>query len=218
MKLKKNWRDRTSAMIPLNENKQPKLNSTAIVLAGGQSSRMHQNKAFLCLDGVPLIERTLRILSDIFREILISSNEPDLYRAYDFPVVQDQMPGQGPLAGLQAGLSAARYNECFFVACDMPFLNAPLIRFLTQAAESFDIVVPEAGAGLHPLHAVYRKSCLPHIENNLQAGRLKIIDFYPSCTVRVVNATEIVKYGNLNTLFSNVNTPDEWAKALAMMD
>ena len=139
-----------------NENK---LNASAIILAGGQSSRMHRNKAFLRLDGIPLVERTLDLLNDIFAEVLISSNEPELYRTYDVPVVRDQVTGHGPIAGLQAGLTAARYEACFFAACDMPFLDPALIRHLAQWREDFDVLVPQDRSGLHPLHAFYKKTC-----------------------------------------------------------
>ncbi len=189
----------------------PKLNATGILLTGGKSSRMKKNKAFLELHGRPLVERSLEVLHSVFAEVLISSNEPQPYAHYDVPVIQDNILGRGPLEGLYQGLKAATYDMVFFVACDMPFLRVELIRFLATRILEFDIVVPRLESGLQPLHAFYHRRCLPIINNNLEAGRLKIIDIYPSCSVRFVEEMELQAFQNLSNVFCNVNTPEEWA-------
>lgn len=189
-----------------------KLAATGIILAGGKNSRMKKNKAFLELEGRPLIERSLEILEDVFSEVIISSNEPELYRKYNVQVVPDKIPNQGPIGGLHAGLLAAGYDISFFVACDMPFLDSRLIRHLALWMDTFDVVVPQGEMGLNPLFAFYKRTCLPFIEKFLRANRLKIIDFYPECSVRYVKDSEMQGFGDLNTLFCNVNTPEEWAK------
>jgi len=171
---------------------------------------MNKNKAFLELEGKPLVERSLAVLQAVFTEVLISSNMPELYAGYEVPVIQDEILGRGPLEGLYQGLKVATYDEAFFVACDMPFLRADLIRFLSAWIPAYDIVVPQLQAGLHPLHAFYHRRCLPSIKKNLEANRLKIIDFYPSCSVRYVLETELQDFHNLSQDFCNVNTPEEW--------
>jgi len=175
---------------------------------------MNKNKAFLELDGKPLVERSLTILQAVFAEVLISSNKPELYAGYEVPVVQDEILGRGPLEGLYQGLKVATYDEVFFVACDMPFLRAEVIRFLSSWIPAYDVVVPQFQSGLHPLHAFYHRRCLPLIKNNLEADRLKIIDFYPSCSVRYVEETELHDFHNLSQVFCNVNTPDDWSAIL----
>ncbi|KLU60124.1 molybdenum cofactor guanylyltransferase [Peptococcaceae bacterium CEB3] len=187
------------------------LPATGILLAGGTNSRMGRNKAFLEFAGKPLIERSLAVLSSVFEEVLISSNEPALYQAYGVRVVQDQVLGRGPLAGLVAGLGAARFDTAFFTACDMPFVQEGLIRYLWRSLPGYDIVVPRAGEGVHPLHAFYTKSCLAAMEENLRAGRHKIIAFYPSCRVRYVPIEELKVFGDAAKILANVNTPEEWA-------
>lgn len=187
---------------------------TGILLAGGKSSRMGKNKAFLELNGKPLIEWNLERLHSIFQEVLISSNEPGLYECYGEKVVYDRFAEHGPLGGLHACLEKAEHEYAFFAACDMPFLQADLIQFMASLTEGQDIVVPEAAGGLHPLFAIYKRSCLPIIENNLKAGRLKIIDFYPQCNVRYVREKELEPFGDPNWLLSNINTPKEWANYL----
>ena len=184
------------------------------MLAGGQSSRMGKNKAFLELEGKPLVARSLDVLQAVFAEVLISSNKPELYADYAVPVVRDEVLGRGPLEGLYQGLKVAAYDEVFFVACDMPFLNAALIRYLFSRMSTYDMVIPQLSSGLHPLHAFYHRRCLPAIKNNLEAGRLKIIDFYSSCSVGYVPESDLQDFSNLSKAFCNVNTPDDWAAIL----
>ncbi len=199
-----------------------RLQATGILLAGGKNSRMKKNKAFLELEGQPLVERSLQMLKGIFSEVLLSSNEPQLYEQFGVKVMPDLMPDQGPIGGLQAGLRAASYETSFFVACDMPFLDSGLIRLLSRWAKEYDVVVPQAGGGLNPLHAFYARTCLPFIEENIRSGHLKIIDFYPQCKVRYVGEEELAAAGGMSSerevsaaerlrrAFLNVNTPEEW--------
>ncbi len=175
---------------------------------------MKKNKAFLELEGKPLVERSLTVLQAVFTEVLISSNKPELYEGYEVPVVLDEILGRGPLEGLYQGLKAATYDEVFFVACDMPFLRVELIRFLFSWIPEYDVVVPHLRSGLHPLHAFYHRRCLPTIKNNLEADRLKIIDFYPSCSVRYVEEAELQDFHDLSQVFCNVNTPEDWLAIL----
>ncbi len=175
---------------------------------------MKKNKAFLELEGKPLVERSLTVLKTVFAEVLISSNQPELYARYGVPIFQDEMLGQGPLEGLYQGLKAATYDQVFFVACDMPFLSVELIHFLSSWTPAYDVVVPQLKSGLHPLHAFYHRRCIPTIKHNLEAGCLKIIDFYPSCSVRYVAETELQSFRDLSQVLCNVNTPDDWLEIL----
>lgn len=94
---------------------QPKLEATGILLAGGKSSRMKRNKAFLEYDGKPLAGRAIEVLDAVFSEVLISSNDQELYKRYNFPVIQDELRDQGPLAGLYQGLKAATFKSVFLL-------------------------------------------------------------------------------------------------------
>ncbi|KGP75251.1 molybdopterin-guanine dinucleotide biosynthesis protein MobA [Desulfosporosinus sp. Tol-M] len=187
------------------------MKATGILLAGGKSSRMKKDKAFLELEGRPLVEQSLAVLQTVFTEVLISSNKPELYVGYEVQVILDEIPGRGPLEGLYQGLKAATYDEVFFVACDMPFLSVELIRFLATWISEYDVVVPQLQDGFHPLHAFYHRRCIPIIQNNLEAGHFKIIDFYPTCSVRYVKEKELQAFSDLSKVFYNVNTPDEWS-------
>ncbi|MEA4901822.1 molybdenum cofactor guanylyltransferase [Desulfitobacterium sp.] len=187
------------------------LEITGIVLAGGKSSRMGKNKAFLEIDGKPLIERNLATLESLFSDVLISSNTPELYRSYKEKVVQDQYIGTGPLGGLHACLEEAHTEYAFFVACDIPILNPELIRFMASLTEKgYDCIVPRTKDRIHPLFALYNKSCLPKIKDFLQEGHYKVIDFFPQLSVRYVKENELACFGDPRLLLCNVNTPEDW--------
>ena len=190
------------------------MQATGILLVGGKSSRMKKNKAFLELEGKPLVERSLTVLQAVFAEVLISSNKAELYEGFDVPIILDEIPGRGPLEGIYQGLKAAAYDEVFVLACDIPFLRTELIRFMAAWSSVYDVVVPSLQSGLHPLHAFYHRRCLPLIKKSLEANSLKVIDLYPSCSVRYVKETELQNYHNLSRLFCNINTPEDWSAIL----
>lgn len=173
---------------------------------------MGKNKAFLEVNGKPLIERNLELLRSIFTEVLISSNTPELYNCYCEKVVQDRYPEHGPLGGIHACLEEARSEYAFIAACDIPMLEPELIRFMASLTEGYDITVPRTADGLHPLFAFYKRSCLPKMEDWLKANRLKIIDFIPQCSVRYVQEKELARFGDPRLLLCNVNTPEEWVR------
>ncbi|MCO1600609.1 molybdenum cofactor guanylyltransferase [Desulfosporosinus nitroreducens] len=172
---------------------------------------MKKDKAFLEMDGQPLVERSLEVLQTIFSQVIISSNKPELFARYDVPIIKDELLDRGPIEGLYQGLKAAANDNVFFVACDMPFLKTDLIRYLARWIPEYDIVVPKTQAGLHPLHAFYHRRCLPTIKKSLEAGRLKIIDLFLLCSVKYVEETELESFSDLTNVFYNVNTPEDWA-------
>lgn len=173
---------------------------------------MGKNKAFLEFDGKPLIERNLDILKSLFNEVLISSNTPELYKSYHEKVVQDRYRESGPFGGLHVCLEEAKNEYAFFVACDIPILNGELIQFMASLTKGYECVVPRTEDGLHPLFAIYHKSCLPKIEDFLQVGHFKVIDLIPQLSVRYVDESELACFGDPHMLMYNVNTPVEWSK------
>lgn len=146
------------------ENDGNLLPMTGIILAGGKSSRMGRNKAFLEWEGRPLIERTLDIFTSVFAEVLISANNPELYSQYDLKVVPDNFLEMGPMGGLEACLKVAKYEYSFFAACDMPFLEEEVIRFMAAQLGDEKILVPKIQEKIHPLHAFYHRDCQKELE------------------------------------------------------
>ena len=159
---------------------------TGVILAGGLSSRMGSNKALLPYRSGRFIESIHRQLASLFGEVLVVANNPGLYDFLGCRIVPDLHPGLGVLAGLHAGLSASRSRHIFAVACDMPYLNGRLIAELVSRRESADVIIPEGDKGLEPLHAVYGRACLPHMEAALLDNRRRVISFFPE--VRVLHS------------------------------
>ena len=130
---------------------------TAVILAGGKSSRMKSNKALLPFSGELFIERIHRQLTALFSEVILVTNTPEFYRFLPCRMVPDEFPGLGSLAGIHAGLKHSKTEHIFVVACDMPYLNSELMRQMISKAQESDVVIPESDGGYEPLHAVYSK-------------------------------------------------------------
>ena len=179
---------------------------TGVVLAGGKSSRMRENKAFLDVDGQTLLERVVTGLRAVFPEVIIVG-DPDAYRGLADRVVADIFPGVGPLAGIHAGLTFASHNLVFVAACDLPFVNGGLASFIAARAEGFDAAVPCVGGRLQPLFAAYRKTCLGPVTRCLEAGRYRVASFLGEVRVRYLTEADFAGWPHLRRVFFNVNTP-----------
>lgn len=189
---------------------------SVMVLAGGQSRRMGTNKALLELpSGETLIERVLNSLRPLSDDLVIVNNTPQLYAHLDARQVSDEFVGAGPLAGLHAGLQAARHDWAFAVACDMPLVNHRLVRFMAALTEGQDAIVPWVDGELEPLHALYSQRCLPAIVDHLQAGHRRMISFLGDVRLRRVEASEIALFDPQGRSFFNANTPEDWQALLS---
>jgi molybdopterin-guanine dinucleotide biosynthesis protein A len=183
------------------------------IQAGGQSSRMGSDKSFVLFEGRPLIETVLAQVSDLGQELFIVTNNPEPYAYLGVPTVGDIYPDHGPLGGIFTAVSHAAYPHTLVVACDMPWLERPLLQYLISLRHTADVVVPLWDKFPEPLHALYSKACLPPIEANLQAQQLKITRFFGQVTVRYVKREEIEKAGGNGRSFANINTPQDLTQA-----
>ncbi len=194
---------------------------TGIVLAGGLSRRLGRDKAVEPIDGEPLISRVIRRLEDLTDEIVVVVN--NAARGEQLPlsdstkVAVDIYPDSGSLGGIFTGLSAAKNDWGFVVACDMPFLNSSLIARILTLRHSYDAVVPVLDGFPEPTHAVYSKACLPHIERRLKSNHLRIAAFFSSVRVRSLSEEEVDQFDPEHLSFFNVNTPDDLARAVALI-
>ncbi|MGD8402199.1 MAG: molybdenum cofactor guanylyltransferase [Anaerolineales bacterium] len=189
---------------------------TICVQAGGESRRMGQDKALMSFLGRPLIQRVVDRLSPIADEMIVTTNNPDDYRFLGLSLFPDLKPGRGALGGLFTALSSATCDVVAVVACDMPFANTSLIeassRLLVEAEA--DVVIPDSGGGLEPMHALYRReTCLPAIESAIEADKWKLISWFPQVKVRIIQPDEVKTYDPSGLAFWNLNTPEEFAEA-----
>ena len=173
-------------------------------------------KALLDLGGRRIIERVVDALDGVVDDLLVVTNTPDVYAFLGLPMVGDVFPGGGSLGGIYSGLRAAPGEAAFTVACDMPFLKPDIVRLVVAHAAEGDVVIPRVGGQYETMHAVYRKSCLPHMEQRLREGRLKIVGFFDQVRVVEIGEADVARLGDPALVFMNVNTPEELARARAL--
>jgi molybdopterin-guanine dinucleotide biosynthesis protein A len=188
---------------------------TGVILAGGKSSRFGSNKAFADVNGRQLIKRVIAIMGSVFEDLIIIANDPDEYSFLGIPMYQDLIKGLGPLGGIYTGLEKMPDRSGFFVACDMPFLNEDLIRYIVEIDNNdFDAVVPKIDWKMEPLHALYSRDCLPAIKGLIESGDCMINKFFQKIRARFINEDEIKKYDPLLSSFFNINMPGELIEAV----
>jgi len=175
--------------------------ATAIVLAGGASSRMGRDKSMLAVHGKPMIQLIVEQLRPHFREILVSSNDVDRYAFLGEPVVADDAPGRGQLAGIASSLDASRHDLAFVVACDMPQIDLDLVQRMFREADGYDGVVPLAGGAMpEPLFAVYRKSMAAAAREALASGRRRVSEMFAERRMNFIALEGSEPPRNLNTM------------------
>ena len=185
-------------------------NMTGVLVAGGQSRRMGRDKRFLELGGQTLLQRALSLLQSLFAEVLVALAGPvPQLTGRNYRVVTDLIPGCATLGGLYTGLASAGHPRIFAVGCDMPFLNPEAIQRLAGIDAQADVVMPKLATGLQPMHAVYSKACLPHLERMAKAKQLKVqaLTEIPGLTVRLVSEKELLDVDPQLLSFFNINTP-----------
>ena len=186
--------------------------STAI-LAGGRGERLGRDKATLELGGRPLVQRLVALLLELSTDVIVVLRSDQQLQVKEARIVTDVEPYAGALAGIAAGLAASRQEWCIVVACDMPFINLALLRYMISLTPNHDIVVPRLDVGLEPLHALYHKRCLPALYRALREGQRRLVSFYSSLHVRYVAPDELRILDPTGRSFFNINTPEELAQA-----
>ena len=206
-------------------NIQQKQDASAIVLAGGVSRRLGQDKRRLKLWGTAgptLLEHTVEILVRLCADVIVVLNDPEEWRDLPARLVTDTYPDSGSLGGIYSGLVAATNNYALVVASDMPFLSADLIRAMLMHSRNYDVLIPRSlhsgttrnALDVEPLHAIYSKSCLEPIRVLLESGRRQIAAFFPQVQVAYVEPEETQRYDPSGRSLLNVNTPEQLAAAL----
>ena len=193
-------------------------NISGVLIAGGRSRRMGQDKRFMRVGGTSVFERTLSVLRSTFAENIVVLAEPiEMLDVQSCPVVYDLIPNSGSLGGLYTGLMSASRQRVFAVACDMPFLDPEVIRFMLSQDEAADVIVASLGARFQPMHAAYSKRCVPFLQAMAQRNELKIQNLFHQSALRIAILTEDLfrAVGGGLRSFQNINTPSELASAEA---
>ncbi len=195
-----------------------------VVVAGGQSRRMGQDKRRLKLwgvDGPTLLEHTVSIVARICAEVVVVLNDPEdwpqLREQAATQLVSDVYPGGGALGGIYSGLRASHYQHALIVAADMPLLSEALLQWMVAQPRDFDVLVPQLSEqgharnklGVESLHAMYSRACLAAMQRQLEVGNPQVIGFYGDVQVRLIEPATIARLDPHGDAFRNVNTPEE---------
>ena len=192
---------------------------TGVLLAGGKSRRMGEDKRYLVVGEQTLLERGVGVLRSMFHEVLVVIAQDSAPLDIDARVVRDLVPDCGSLGGIYTGLIQATSPYIFTVACDMPFLNQAVITHFTNRRDTADIVMARLATRLHPMHALYGKGCLPAMEQMIVARQLKIQELVSHASLRVQYVTEadLLSIDPSWRSFHNVNTPEDLEAACSLL-
>ncbi|MBI5027101.1 MAG: molybdenum cofactor guanylyltransferase [Nitrospirae bacterium] len=182
---------------------------TGVILAGGENKRMPLLKAFIEINGEKIIERNLKIMKNLFREIFIITNTPELYVYLGVPMLGDIYPLKGPMAGIFTSLINSRNPWVFISACDMPFINKELILYMTSKTGNCDAVVPEFRKNIEPLFALYSKRLADDMEKAILNNKTGLQDFLRQKRVKYITKGEIKSFDPDERSFINLNTPED---------
>ena len=194
------------------------LTGAAVVLAGGRSSRMGKPKALLLFDNEPLIVHVVAALRRLFAEVVVVAAPGQELPAMPITLVRDEVAHQGPVGGIYYGLTAVAADISFVTSCDSAFLNPRLIAHLVSQMSQHDVVVPHWQGRFQPLHAVYRRSVLPLLEEQLARGELRPIYLFEKVRTLRIDEDEIRRFDPDGSSFFNMNTPEDYAEALKRWD
>lgn len=189
---------------------------TAIILAGGKSSRLGRSKALQVIEGKNLIQWVIDRLATLSTEIIIATAQGEAIpcsSAVRTKTVVDTYPGKGPLMGIYSGLMASSSSRAIVVGCDTPFLSVGLLEYMTQICTIFDVVVPRINDKLEPLCAVYSKNCLIPIQGLLEQDEMRIRKLFSMVRVKYVEEDEINRFDPEHLSFFNINSQADLDRA-----
>jgi molybdopterin-guanine dinucleotide biosynthesis protein A len=202
--------------------------ASAIVPAGGLSRRLGQDKRRLRPwgeTGPTLLEHTVQVVARLCQDVVVVLNDPQEWLGLPARLVPDVYRDGGALGGIYSGLLAARYDYALVVACDMPFLNAGLLRTMLDRPRDYDVLVPRSlrpgttrnALDVEPLHAIYSKACLAPMRVMLERGQRRIAALFTQVRVAYVEPEETRRHDPDGRSFVNVNTAEQMAEATAWL-
>ncbi len=188
---------------------------TAAILAGGSGRRLGGvDKSALTIGDRTILAHQLSLLTHLTEQILIVTTDPARFAGLPVRVVQDRLPGSGPLGALQTALHEARGDRVLVTACDMPFLTIPFLTHLLTAGEGADATVPRDARGRHPLCASYAIRVSASVDRAFAAGERSVRAVLDGLRVHEVHGEELAAFGD-DRLLTNINTPEDYTAARA---
>ena len=188
---------------------------TALILCGGKSTRMGRPKAFLPYRGGLMITHIIDLVTKLFSEVLLVTNEPEQFDGLEIDIVKDIIPHRGPLGGVLSGLLIAGHYHSFVIACDMPFIDAGLITKMVEKGYDKDVLILKHEKGIEPLVGIYSKNCITALEESLFSGKTDLRDFAENIRAQVLHYCDFSnKRKNLLPFYFDIDTPQDYTKAI----
>ena len=188
---------------------------SGVILAGGLSTRYGgENKAFLRVGGLRILDRLFAVYTELFEEIILVTNNPVEFLEWDALIVSDIFSIRSSLTGIHAGLFYASHPFAFFSACDAPFLKKEIVETVLEHIDpGADLVIPQISVGLEPLCAAYSRRCLKPAEDHLRVNKFKIQLALKTCRIKRIPEERLREKDPDLVSFFNVNTPEDLARA-----
>lgn len=188
---------------------------SGIILAGGKSSRMGINKAFLLIDGEMIIARTVKMMSLLFKNLMIIANTPEEYEFLNLPMFKDIYREKGPLGGIHSGLIHSKTEKNFVISCDMPFMTEQMINYIINYKTQKPVVFCKAAGYMQPLAGLYSRSIVKKMEQFLSTENVEDKSFHQflkEVDSEIINPELLSFYED--RIFYNVNRPEDYEKIL----
>ena len=201
-------------MFPLIPDPRSLIPATAIILCGGRSSRMGQDKASLAFGGETMLVRIVRIVRAIAEDVIVVARRAQPVPS-DVTVVYDAVEDLGPLAGISAGLAASNSDLNIVVACDMPLINPHVLRRLASLIDDHDACVAVADGHASALCGIYRSRIAPFAQALLDSGERRVMRLLDQVETKRVDAELFRDLDPHLETFISVDTPEKYADAIA---
>ncbi|HTL01917.1 MAG TPA: molybdenum cofactor guanylyltransferase [Vicinamibacterales bacterium] len=190
---------------------------TGAILAGGRSRRLGgRNKAALKIGDATVLDRQLARLRGVVDRTIIVAGDAAPFAWTGLPVIPDLRPGDGALGALRTAVHAAQTDRTLVMACDMPFVTEALLGYLVDAGRAADIAIPRTRRGYEPLCATYSRRCADEMARLIAERRFKLseVALIPGLIIRELGPDELRPFGPEELLFFNINTSDDYARAI----
>jgi len=174
---------------------------TAIILAGGKSFRMGEDKGLMLLGGISMVQHVIDGVKSLVDKILIVSNKKEEYKHMGYPVYEDLIRDKGPLAGIYTGLFHSQTKMNIVLSCDIPYVTEELIKYLIEKSGNYDITIPIKGSKTHQLIGVFNRNCLASFKNSINKDELKLTSAFENLNLNIVDANHFDE-----KLFANINS------------
>lgn len=186
---------------------------TAVILAGGKSLRLGFDKQLIHVNDMPIAQYIAKQIEDMFKQIIIVTNRPDLYRGLQYEVIEDRFKEYGAIAGLYEGLKYSQHSNMYIIGCDMPVIKREYIRYMQNIMDkdnSVDAVITRYKKHMiEPLNGFYSQSAIPVIEEMISNGRKKISQLLKQINTYYVSENIAREYSPQWEMFLNINTRED---------